>query len=126
MTSPTFSKGTKCIDNSIPEKPVIPGPRFYHIDKSYEFKFFSNDDGHDQLYYWISWGDDSVDGLTGPYESGEFITVQHTFYESGKCIIQAKDLFNPTVGNAVVIISVNIKIPIIFFFINFYLPLLKL
>jgi len=46
-------------------------------------------DDHD-VYYYIEWGDDEIEDWIGPYESGEEVTISHTWAEQGAFTIRAK------------------------------------
>lgn len=73
-----------------PDAPIITGPSNGKVGEKYEWAFISSDpDGHD-VYYWIQWGDENIEEWIGPYNSGEGVTISHTFTKEGTYIIQAK------------------------------------
>ncbi len=55
----------------------------------YSFDLVANDPDEDQLYYKINWGD-GVKDLMGPYDSGEEITVIHSWKRIGRYTIKVK------------------------------------
>jgi parallel beta-helix repeat protein len=76
--------------NSPPFKPVIIGPTFGEAGKEYEYIFFSIDLDNDDVYYYIKWGDQTVEEWIGPYASGVEVTIPHTWKEKGTYIISVK------------------------------------
>jgi hypothetical protein len=78
------------ITNSSPSSPHINGPMNgkLNIDIDYEFK--SIDPTEDEIFYFIDWGDGTVDKWIGPYSSGEEITISHKWSKKGTYTIQAK------------------------------------
>ena len=76
--------------NLPPEKPSITGETNGKIGEIYNYTFTTSDPDGDKVYYYIEWGDDSVEEWIGPYNSGEEITLGHTFAEEGRYTIQAK------------------------------------
>jgi hypothetical protein len=79
------------IGNVPPDEPEISGPNSGKIGDSYEYTFITNDKNGDDIYYAnIEWGDGSNTSLLGPYESGEFVTVNHIWSEKGTYNIRAK------------------------------------
>lgn len=84
-------------DNTPPNSPVIDGPQKGKPRKELEYSFSSKDfDGDDIAEFIINWGDNVSDEIiTGPFESGEEVIVNHTWVEKGTYLIKAKskDLF---------------------------------
>ena len=86
------------IQNDAPSIPSIDGPSTGKPGIEYEYTFFSNDPNGDDLYYYIDWGDGNTKDWFGPYESGEIVTVSHTYEKKSinpeplgtKYIIKAK------------------------------------
>ncbi|UCB58446.1 MAG: PQQ-binding-like beta-propeller repeat protein, partial [Thermoplasmatales archaeon] len=76
--------------NNPPDKPVITGPTTGGTGKEYNFTFSATDPDEDNIYYFIEWGDDTTSGWLGWYNSGEEITVSHTWSEPGTYNIKAK------------------------------------
>jgi len=82
--------------NLPPNTPVIDGPRFGRTGKSMTFKYVSTDPEDNDVYYFINWGDGTNDDWYGPYNSGEEVSINHTYSEGGKLYmnVKAKDQFN--------------------------------
>ena len=86
------------IQNDAPSIPSIDGPATGKPGIEYDYSFFSNDPNGDDLYYYIDWGDGNTKDWFGPYESGEIVTVSHTYEKKSinpeplgtKYIIKAK------------------------------------
>jgi len=76
--------------NNAPDKPVINGPSSGKKKQEYEFTFVSNDPENQTIEYWINWGDETNTGWKGPYNSGEEITLSHTWSNRNTFTIQAK------------------------------------
>ena len=73
-----------------PYPPEISGPIEGEVGVEYEFTFVTTDPLGEDVYYYIDWGDDSIEEWIGPYDSGEEITVPHTYYEGGDFEIMSK------------------------------------
>jgi len=82
------------VENDVPEKPTIKGPKIATVGKQIDFKIVSVDPNNHDLYYYIYWGDQTFDYWAGPYESGEEVTFNHTYNKSGSysIISIAKDV----------------------------------
>jgi len=74
-------------ENDPPETPEIDGPSSHKAGVEYEYTFVTTDPDEDNVYYFIDWGDDNTEEWIGPFDSGEGITVSHTY-------CKAKDSFN--------------------------------
>lgn len=86
--------------NEPPNKPTITGPKSGKPGVEYNFTFSATDpDGHN-LYYYINWGDSSVEEWIGPYPSGEDVIIGHSWERIGLKIIRAKvkDIVNAESG----------------------------
>jgi len=82
-------------ENEAPETPEKPeGPNSGKIKQKQMFSTISTDPDGDQLYYGWSWGKDSIEWF-GPFDSGEEITVEHTWIEEGtfNVKVKAKDIY---------------------------------
>ncbi|MCJ7571912.1 MAG: hypothetical protein MUO82_08560, partial [Candidatus Thermoplasmatota archaeon] len=68
-----------------PVTPTINGSVSGSTSQSYPYQITSSDHYGRVLYYYIDWGDGSVegDGWIGPYASGETIEFNHSWYKSG-------------------------------------------
>jgi hypothetical protein len=84
------------IDNNAPNKPTIIGPQIGKIGESYSYEINSSDSQNHQIYYYISWGDGTIDEWIGPYASGEKQTLNHVWQEKGEYSIEirAKDFLD--------------------------------
>jgi len=78
-------------DNVAPDAPIIDGPTSGTAGEEYEYTFSAEDSDGNDVYLWIEWDDDnSSDEWIGPYDSGEEVTIAHTWDEEGIYAIQAK------------------------------------
>jgi len=78
------------IGNHPPDPPIIDGPAEGTAGEEYEYTFLSVDPNGDDVSYFVDWGDDTNSDWIGPYESGEEVTVSHTWSEQGGYTIRAK------------------------------------
>jgi hypothetical protein len=73
-----------------PSKPEIPsGPNSGKINQEQSYSTSATDPEGDDLYYCFSWGDESVNWV-GPYESGEKVSVSHSWSEEGEFELKVK------------------------------------
>lgn len=82
--------------NDAPTAPDINGQTKGEVDVEYTYTFEATDSDIDDVLYWISWGDGSPDvEWIGPYESGEVVSMNHTYTTEGTFTIssQAKDVY---------------------------------
>jgi predicted acyl esterase len=77
-------------ENYAPDKPTIIGPNKGEPEIEYTFKFKSADTENEDIFYFIDWGDGDNTGWLGPYNSGEEITLTHTWHSEAKFTIKAK------------------------------------
>ena len=73
-----------------PETPEIDGPTEGKPDINYDYSFVTTDPENDDVFYYIDWGDGQIEEWIGPYQSGEEITINHSWNEQGTFQIQAK------------------------------------
>ncbi|MDX1798854.1 MAG: hypothetical protein R3255_09420, partial [Candidatus Lokiarchaeia archaeon] len=73
-----------------PEDPQINGPLSGKVDVSLTYKFSSIDPDGDDVLYYIEWGDGDIEEWIGPYESGEVISLDHTWITKGDYTIRAR------------------------------------
>jgi hypothetical protein len=94
------SNATFTLYGSPPTIPVMIGPSEAKIGQLCSYKVRASDPNHDIVYYLVDWNDGTNSSWVGPFESGEEITINHTFYKSGSfnVISKAKD-FNDASGN---------------------------
>jgi hypothetical protein len=87
---------TSFSNNPPPNIPVIYGPVQGKVGVDYNFTFVIDDLEQRDFYFYIDWGDDTVEEWIGPYPAGLNVTVNHTWYEKGNYLIRckAKDLWD--------------------------------
>jgi len=73
-----------------PYPPEINGPTEGDMGNEYEFTIMTTDPSGEDVYYWIDWDDGTMEEWFGPYDSGEIVTVSHTWTEDGTYIIRGK------------------------------------
>ncbi len=75
-----------------PDAPTIIGLIKGKPGVEYDYTFTTTDDEGDDVYYWIEWGDGTVeqDNWIGPYSSGEKVTFSHSWDKKETFIIKAK------------------------------------
>jgi outer membrane protein assembly factor BamB len=78
------------LDPDAPTAPDIKGPRICLPGIPYEYEFTSTSPLGNKVYYLIEWGDDTVTGWSGTYESGETRTFYHTWELPVKSTIKAR------------------------------------
>ncbi|KYK30710.1 MAG: hypothetical protein AYK22_08500 [Thermoplasmatales archaeon SG8-52-3] len=73
-----------------PNQPLIDGPTEVEIGHEYDFTFITTDPENADVYYYIDWGDGEIEEWTGPYPSGQEITLSHIWLVRGNVTVQAK------------------------------------
>jgi len=73
-----------------PYSPSIKGPISGEVKIEYEYTFNTMDPNGNDVYYYIEWGDGSIEEWIGPYDSGEEVTKGHKWDEKGNYTIRAK------------------------------------
>jgi hypothetical protein len=73
-----------------PLPPEINGTTNGRAGVEYDYTFVTTDPDDDDVYYYIDWDDGQVEEWIGTFESGEEITVSHTWDEKGEYVIKAK------------------------------------
>ena len=76
--------------NTPPNKPVITGDSKGKPGQEYSYTFTATDNDEDMIYYYIIWSDSTTGQLHGPYNSGETITLNHTWSEKGTYTVKAQ------------------------------------
>jgi len=76
--------------NTPPNKPTITGPTSGKEGTSYDYTFTPTDSDESNIYIYIEWGDDTNNGWIGPYNSGEEITLSHSWSQKGTYTIRCK------------------------------------
>lgn len=78
------------IPNDAPTTPSIQGPTSGKAGAIYKYSFVSTDPDNDFIYYYIDWGDGTVEEWIGPYVSGQQLNINHQWLEEGTYTIKAK------------------------------------
>jgi hypothetical protein len=78
------------LDPSAPSAPTITGPPKGKVGVQHEYTFTSTSPTGKDVYYYIMWGDDTYENWIGPFDSGELVSVNHTWSKWGKYTIQAR------------------------------------
>ena len=73
-----------------PQAPTITGIVNGKIKIEYDYSFVSENPSGNDVFYYIDWGDGTVNEWIGPYSSGEKITVNHSWEEKGSFTVKAK------------------------------------
>ncbi len=77
-------------DPNAPSAPIILGKLKGKIETSYDYIFRSISPVGNDIYYQINWGDGKITDWIGPYNSGERITMNHSWSEKGAYTIKAR------------------------------------
>jgi outer membrane protein assembly factor BamB len=77
-------------DPNTPDAPTITGQTNGRIKRTYDYTFTSTSPLENQLYYLIDWGDGTTTDWLGPYNSGESLTMEHSWSTKGTYIITAR------------------------------------
>ncbi len=109
--------------NHPPLTPTITGPTTGRINTAYEYTFNAVDPDGDDIYYYVDWGDNTNSGWIGPYESGESITLSHSFSLKGTYTIRvkARDTSGAESNWGQLIVTMPKLGPLMFFIKNFIL-----
>lgn len=88
------------VENKIPNKPIITGPRFFvkpGVEYEYTFKLVDKD--NDQMYIFVNFGNENYYNWIGPYDSGEIVKLNHTWQRPEykyNLHVKVKDQFEET------------------------------
>ena len=84
------------LDSNAPSAPIILGKLKGKTETSYDYSFRSVSPIGNDIFYQIDWGDGSITDWIGPYDSGEKITMNHSWSDKGIYTIKAraKDIDN--------------------------------
>jgi len=82
--------------NQPPAIPTIDGITSGIIGQTYAYTFVTSDPETNIVFFYIDWGDATNSGWIGPNQSGQLITVFHTWNKRGTYTIKAKakDVYN--------------------------------
>jgi outer membrane protein assembly factor BamB len=78
------------LDPNAPHAPTITGQINGRIKRTYDYTFTTSSPLGNQLYYLIYWGDGTTTDWLGPYNSGESLTMEHSWSTKGTYIITAR------------------------------------
>jgi outer membrane protein assembly factor BamB len=78
------------LDPNAPSAPTIIGKIKGKVEKSYDYIFRSTSPVGNDIFYQIDWGDGSITDWIGPYDSGDSITMNHSWSEKGTYTIKAR------------------------------------
>ena len=73
-----------------PNSPMINGPSNGKARTKYEHTVNAIDQDNDYIYYSIDWDDGNIEEWIGPYNSGENVTLSHTWRRQGSYNIKVK------------------------------------
>jgi hypothetical protein len=73
-----------------PLKPTINGPTTGTVNNEYPYTSSTTDPEGDQVYYFWDWGDGSISGWLGPYNSGVTCEAKHIWNVKGNYNIKVK------------------------------------
>jgi len=76
--------------NDPPEKPTITGPSAGYTNTNVDFSVVGNDPNEDNISYYVDWGDGNITDWTDFYNSGEQITINHSWNVEGQYDIKTK------------------------------------
>ncbi len=76
--------------NYPPEEPSIDGPISGDVGIGYNYIFSAIDPDGDNVSFYIEWRDGNIEDWIGPFESGEYVTINHTWLEKGSYTIRVK------------------------------------
>jgi outer membrane protein assembly factor BamB len=66
-----------------PSTPVIIGTINGKVGRNYNYTVSSIEPNDEDVYYYISWGDGTIDEWLGPFHSNEEVTISHKWSEKG-------------------------------------------
>lgn len=78
------------LSSNAPSKPTIVGPTSGKQGVEYDFKIRSIDPTGDNVYYYVEWGDGEIEDWIGPYQSGEEISISHSWNSKNSFNIRVK------------------------------------
>ncbi|UCF49313.1 MAG: PQQ-binding-like beta-propeller repeat protein [Thermoplasmatales archaeon] len=73
-----------------PNAPIINGPTEVNPGETYKYTISTNDPNGDEIFCYITWGDGTVEKWIGPYDSGEKITINHTWSDKIRTNIRVR------------------------------------
>ncbi len=85
-----WSFTTMQLDNDPPVRPTVSGPAEGRINTPLQYSIFSSDIDGDPIYYYVEWGDGSIESWVGPYASGDDVVVSHIYSAQGTYAIRVR------------------------------------
>jgi C1A family cysteine protease len=79
----------KIKDMDAPDIPDISGPSRAAPGQELTYTIVTYDPDN-EIYYFVDWGDEDTDGWLGPFDSGEEITITHTYISQGSYELKVK------------------------------------
>ncbi len=76
--------------NTPPNTPGITGDTKGKPGEEYYYTFTTTDLDSDDVYYYVNWSDNTTNQLFGSFNSGEEVTLNHTWSEKGTYIVKVK------------------------------------
>ncbi|UCB59361.1 MAG: hypothetical protein JSV67_03460 [Thermoplasmatales archaeon] len=73
-----------------PSSPIVNGPTYGGVNVEYDYTISSIDEDDDPVYYTVVWDDGTNEKYLGPYNSGEEVTLTHTWSRLGRYQIKFK------------------------------------
>jgi rhodanese-related sulfurtransferase len=103
----SFSEPLEILINNAPTKPLIDGPSKGKAGEQYTFTFSATDIDNDAISFFVTWGDGTDSDWIGPYQSGEEITLTHTWADKDtyELKVKAKDSYDAESEEAIFEIS---------------------
>jgi hypothetical protein len=80
---------TNKYDQLPPFTPSIQQPSVFQAHKKIQFNISSVDINHDDISYFVDWGDGTNSGWVGPYPSGQIINLTHTWKRARSYVVSA-------------------------------------
>lgn len=78
------------IENQPPSIPIIGGQDQGKVGEPSEYEFIATDPNGNQMFYFVEWGDGTVQEWVGPHTSDDPISLTHTWDERGSYTLRAK------------------------------------
>ena len=78
------------LDPDAPSAPDINGPTSGNAGTEYDYTFKATSPLERDVYYYVDWGDNTVQDWIGPYISGEEATLSHKWSSEGTYTIKAR------------------------------------
>jgi predicted secreted protein len=76
--------------NQPPTAPIINGSKYGDIGEICDYTFVAEDTEGDDLFYFVDWGDGTLDDWFGPFPSGEEVNASHSWDVEGQYEVRAR------------------------------------